>query len=180
MGTKARDRMKLNSPASFLVTRMDALITAVNLMIIRDRGQNPHKLDDPNLETTVDSYDLASNQTLINALKTKYNTHLGATTYHLAADATNTVSSANQSDLATGITLANEMKGDITAHVILMTAHYSKDNSMLVDANALPANASDLPTLIALTNAIKAAFNKHCSRSHIPAVGAIPVLDIAP
>lgn len=178
MGMKIRDRIKLASPASFLFTRIDALVTAVNALILRDRGQNPHKIDDPNIETNADATTLATNQTLLNALKAKYNTHLGSTTYHLAADATNTISSADQSDLATGQTLANEMKGDIVAHVVLGTSHYSKDNSMVIDSYALPANATDLATLIALTNALKAAFNKHVSRSHIPAVGAIPTLDL--
>jgi hypothetical protein len=172
--------MKLNNPASFLVTRMDALITAVNAIIVESRGHNPHKLDDPNVEANVDSYDLASNQTLINALKAKYNTHRVSATYHLAADATNTLATADQSDQATGNALANAAKTAISAHIILLTSHYDKDNSMIVDALALPANATDLPTLIVLTNALKAAFNKHVVRSHIPAVGAIPTLDVAP
>lgn len=179
MGTKARDRMKLTNPASFLLTRMDALITSVNAMIVRDRGQNPHKIDDPNVVTIVDAYDLASNQTLLNDIKSKYNTHIGSTTYHAAADATNTIVAANQSDQATGQTLANECKTDFPLHSILMTAHITKDDSMFVAPNALPANATDLPTLVALTNALKLAFNRHTARTHIPAVGAISTLDVA-
>jgi hypothetical protein len=172
-----RDRMKKLREDAILLTRLDSLITSVNLMIIRDRGQNPHKVDDTTLETNPDGTTQATVQTMLNSLKAKYNTHLGSTTYHAAADATNTIAAADMSDLATGYTLSNEMKGDFLAHTILMTAHITKDNSMAVDANAAPANATDLPTLLALANWAKGVYNKHISRSHIPAVGAISTLD---
>jgi hypothetical protein len=174
---KLRDRIKQLREASILLTRLDSLITSVNMMIIRDRGQNPHKVDDATVETNPDGTTQATTQTMINALKAKYNTHIGSTTYHAAADATNAIAAADMSDLATGYTLANEMKTDFAAHVILMTAHITKDNSMTVDANAAPANATTLETLIALANWAKGVYNKHISRSHIPAVGAIATLD---
>jgi hypothetical protein len=169
--------MKRLREDAILLTRFDALITSVNLMIIRDRGQNPHKVDDATVEINPDGTTQAIVQTMINSLKAKYNTHLGSTTYHAAADATNTIAAADMSDLATGYTLANEMKGDFAAHVILMTSHITKDNSMVVDANAAPANATTLETLLVLANWAKGVYNKHISRSHIPVVGAIATLD---
>jgi len=172
-----RDRIKRLREANILLTRLDSLITSVNAMIIRDRGQNPHKVDDTTVETTVDATDLASNQTLINHLKGLYGTHIGSTAFHAAADATNTIASADQSNLATGQTLANEMKTDFAAHAVLMTSHITKDDSMFVAPNALPTNAVDLPTLMALTNALKLAYNRHVNRTHIPAVAAIATLD---
>jgi hypothetical protein len=172
-----RDRIKRLREANILLTRLDSLITSVNLMIIRDRGQNHHKVDDTTMETNPDATDLATNQTLLNALKAKYGTHIGSTTFHAAADATNTIAAADQSNLATGQTLANEFKGDLVAHVVLMTSHITKDNSMTVDGNAPPTNAVDLPTLMALTNWLKLAYNRHVNRTHIPAVGVIATLD---
>ena len=177
MGFSLRDRMKRMRPDNILLTRFDALITLVNQLSVVQRGQNHHKIDDTIVVTTVDSFDLASNATLINDIKAKYNTHRVATSFHPAADATNTLATADQTDLATGIALANAFKAAFNAHLILMTSHITKDDAMTV----VSTNASDLPTLLVLTRECKATYNMHVNRTHHPAAtAAVVTVDAAP
>jgi hypothetical protein len=69
------------------------------------------------LAAIADATDLATAQTLLNACKTQWGTHLAEAGVHFNNDATNTIAAANMSNQATGDTLANEMKTDINAHI---------------------------------------------------------------
>lgn len=66
---------------------------------------------------TADATTLATANTLATAIKSAFNTHLGAANVHFNNDGTNTVSSANATTIATLITLCNELDGDINAHI---------------------------------------------------------------
>jgi hypothetical protein len=115
------------------------------------------------LVTTADATDLPTGQTLGNALKAAYNTHIASTDAHDAADATNGVSSANATDQSSLNTLLNEMKTDFNAHLILSAAHGARvaGDGRVTVATVATANASDLSTSIALVNALKRAINVH-------------------
>jgi hypothetical protein len=173
MGIKLRTRMRQQRADKLLISRLDSMITQMNLLTSHARGLCPHKVDDTNVEANPDATTLATNQTLLNDIKSLYNTHRASTTYHAAADSTNTLATADQSDLATGQTLANAAKTAFNAHIILMSSHIVKDDSMTVTA----ANATDLASLIVLTNALKAAYNKHVNRTHLPATQVV-TLDV--
>lgn len=61
----------------------------------------------------------ATGKNLGNALKAAINTHLGSTSYHPTADATNTISSTNigDDDEAGTVAMANEVYTDVNAHI---------------------------------------------------------------
>jgi hypothetical protein len=67
--------------------------------------------------STADATTLATANTLATAIKSAFNTHLGAANVHFNNDGTNTVSSSNATTIATLITLCNELDGDINAHI---------------------------------------------------------------
>ena len=56
--------------------------------------------------------------TLLNALSTAYTAHIGSTSYHLGADATNVISAPAATDLASSKVLAADIRTQIIAHVI--------------------------------------------------------------
>ncbi len=116
--------------------------------------------------------DQSTLETLLNEIKTDYNTHIASTTYHIAADSTNAVSSANASNLATALTLVNEIKADYNAHRILSGVHLGTDPDNIVASDT----ATDLATAITLANEIKADYNIHI----LSAGGAIACLHHSP
>lgn len=77
-----------------------------------------HKVPDTtNVLANAAPTDLATAITFLNDAKTKFNTHIGSTTFHYNADATNTIAAANASDQATSNTLANAYKTAFNAHI---------------------------------------------------------------
>lgn len=94
---------------------------------------------------------------LVNELKADYNTHRASTVFHVAADSTNVVASANATDLATAITLVNEFKADFNAHLEQSGVHQVDDSTNPVTV----ANATNLQTAVALAHALKDAYNAH-------------------
>jgi len=104
-----------------------------------------------------DASDQSTLETLLNEIKTDYNTHIASTTYHVAADITNAVTSANASTLATALTLVNEIKADYNAHRILSGVHLGNDSNNDISST----DATDLATAITLANEIKVDFNLH-------------------
>lgn len=56
---------------------------------------------------------------LVNATKAAFNTHIGSTTYHYAADGTNTIATADATDQTTANALANAIKTALNAHIQL-------------------------------------------------------------
>ncbi|NUP13763.1 MAG: hypothetical protein HOW73_47610 [Polyangiaceae bacterium] len=108
--------------------------------------------------------DLPSVIARANAIKATYNAHIAsacnATTgvgAHIAADATNVVSSANASDQATANTLLNEIKADYNTHIASTSFHPTADATNAIAA----ANASDLATSITLVNELYTDINAH-------------------
>jgi len=101
--------------------------------------------------------------TLANEIKSDYNTHIASTTYHVAADSTNTVGSADSTTLATVLTLANEIKADFNAHLILSGVHRTND----VHNRVQTADAQDAASVYLLLNDIKARYNDHVANTHV-------------
>ena len=95
--------------------------------------------------------------TLANEIKADYNTHIADTTYHVAADATNAVTSTDSTTLATVITLANEMKADFNAHLILAGVHLVNDAHNGITASG----AVDLASVYVLLNELRTKYNAH-------------------
>ncbi len=117
-----------------------------------------HKVQDVTQTiAAADATDQATINTLLNEIKTDYNTHIASTTYHVAADATNTVTSDNSSSEATAVTLANEIKTDYNAHRSQSGVHNNSDTGNQVTT----ANCTNLATAITLANEIKVDFNLH-------------------
>lgn len=117
-----------------------------------------HKVDDEtNVVTSADASDQTSVNTLLNEIKSDYNTHRASTTYHRAADSTNAVSSSDASNLATSLTLANEIKADFNAHLIQSGSHMTDDLSNFVYLE----DAVDLTTVEDLANQLKSKYNEH-------------------
>jgi len=99
-----------------------------------------------------------------NALKAAYVAHIAsavsATTgqgVHIAADATNTISSPDATDQTSANTLLNELKADLNLHRASTTFHAVADATNVVAS----ANATDLATSITLVNEIFTRLNAH-------------------
>lgn len=73
--------------------------------------------DTTNTISAADCVDLATAQTLANALKVAFNAHLTQSGVHYINDATNTVATANATDLPTTQALANALKTALNAHM---------------------------------------------------------------
>ena len=77
-----------------------------------------HKVDDAVdvLTATNPATDLTTGIALANDLRSKYNTHIASTTYHVAADATNPVTVAVAAEYTTAVVLALDINAQINAH----------------------------------------------------------------
>jgi hypothetical protein len=115
--------------------------------------------------TAANASDLATSLTLVNQLKSVYETHRQDTLCHKVADGTNVIAAPFATTLATAITLANEIKADYNTHRASTTFHYNADATNAVAA----ANASDQGTLNTLVNEIKGDLNAHMASG--PATG---------
>lgn len=68
-------------------------------------------------DATVNATDLASAETLLNSLYTKYNAHLTQAGKHCTNDGTNAASSAAATDQASSDTRANDLKTKFNLHI---------------------------------------------------------------
>lgn len=93
---------------------------------------------------------------LANATKAFLNTHMADAVVHKAADATNTITTADATDQTTANALANAIQTALNAHNGSTTFHFTADTND--DATAA---ATDAATCTALLNALKAAINTH-------------------
>ena len=165
-----KEQMLMGSSYSVrrLVIVLESLIQTVNeLSAVVFSGSNPHKVNDTanGIADSLSAGDLNTVADLEAALAVNYAAHLGSTTYHLAADSTNTLTAT--SVLAKVNALSNDLKAKYNAHrVRLASVHTAADNTNVVDA----ANATTKATAITLLNQIKAKFNAHCALT--PAHGA--------
>lgn len=77
-----------------------------------------HKVDDAAdvLTATMPATTLEEGIALANDLRSKHNTHIASTTYHVAADATNPVTVAVATEYTTACTLANDLQTQVNAH----------------------------------------------------------------
>jgi hypothetical protein len=66
---------------------------------------------------TADATDLTTANTLANALKAEYGTHLSASNVHFNNDGTNTIAAADGTNITTLIALLTELRTDATAHI---------------------------------------------------------------
>lgn len=101
--------------------------------------------------------------TLANDIKAKYNLHIANTTYHVAADTTNQITSPNATSLATAITLINEIRTDYNAHLTQTGVHQMNDT---VNPTSLAA-CTNLQTAIALAHDLQNRFNLHLSQNGV-------------
>lgn len=92
-----------------------------------------------------------------NAFKTAFNLHMVSTTYHVAADGTNTLTSPTATTLATAITLLNEERTKFNAHRSQSGVHQLSDAYNLIDAPA----ATNLQTAITLAHELRDSLNAH-------------------
>jgi hypothetical protein len=82
-------------------------------------GSPVHKAADAtNGITTAVASDQTTSNTLLNAIKAKYNAHLILSGVHFTNDATNTVTAADATDAGSSQTLATEIKAKYNAHII--------------------------------------------------------------
>ena len=140
------------------------------------RGTAPHAKTDAALsgQAILAPATLADVQTSANALKVAFNTHIAevgttsAAGAHLAADATNTVATANATDQTTSNALLNALNTALNAHLTQAGVHFHNDTT----AALATANASDLPTSIALATALAAFYNAHIARAAAPVLVA--------
>jgi len=141
------------TPATLVFAATDRLVLEVD-------GVSLSPIDVSALTTLSAVANSVNEQTVIdlaNELKADYNSHIASTTYHLAADVANPVTSPDATSLASAITLINEMQGDYNAHRVSVVFHPNAD---IINVSAAAA-AVDLPTAVTLANELKTVFNSH-------------------
>ena len=112
-------------PLSATPTDLPSSITAVNELqtIFLRHGVDvlAHKVADSAEVATIAAVPVAVDQgtvdTLANALKAAWNTHIASTTYHPNADSTNAIGAANATNLSTGITLITALQAAFINHI---------------------------------------------------------------
>lgn len=131
--------------------------------------------DATNRNSLKDSGTLAKCITILNDLKAKYNAHRVDTTVHNASDTANDVTAADATNQATAETLANDIKTQFIAHFVQTatpdvhqtTVGINSDATTLVGDTTqkiTSANASDLATLITLTEELQNDYYWHTFR----------------
>lgn len=158
---KLIDRMKTLVVLKDLAPIIDQLIKNVNALTTQIfSGSNPHKVNDATNVVALPSASVLTLDSVLEAgdqVRTAYEAHRASTTFHLAADSTNTVT--DTSPIADTYVLLNELKTDYNAHRVLTDAsvHGAADSTNVVDA----ANATTKATAITLGNQLKEMFNAH-------------------
>ena len=125
-----------------------------------------HKANDTaNLVTQPIATNLATAQTLLNSLKTRYAAHLGQAGVHLVADTdpnSDISGFADATDTMTPVAytyctnLVNDLKAKFNAHLTQAGVHQTNDTSNTITTPN--ATASDLASIITLANSIGYAF----------------------
>lgn len=155
-----RDRLTLGSPLTHaLITILDQLIAAVNtLSAVVLTGDNPHKVDDTaDVVTATDPADLDQVGDLEFDIDIKYAAHLGSTTYHLAADSTNTLTATTV--YAKVKALAEDLKTKYNLHHVMTgsSVHAGSGDGNTVTAATITTKA----LAITMLNDIKAMMTAH-------------------
>lgn len=100
---------------------LDSALALVNQIMavysFHVRDTLAHKAKGVALASTVPAHNLTQAMARANDIKSKYGTHRASTTYHYAADSTNTISSPDATDLDTLLDLVNELKEEINDHM---------------------------------------------------------------
>ncbi len=181
---KMRDRMKTAGPLwNAMYKRFDDLIKGHNELVeIVLGGQNPHKTNDvTNITALGAAVVIDEIVDLVQDLITKYEAHIGSSTYHLAADSTNTVT-----ELGVPMevyTLLDEIKVDYEAHRVLTggSVHSGTDAVNTVTA----VNATTKALAVLLSNDIRTQFianfanvSTHHGASDTAGVAAATAVDV--
>jgi hypothetical protein len=127
--------------------------------------------------TSANASDLATSLTLVNEIKAVYGLHIaeaGSGRAHLAADTTNTISSAwPVTALAAAITLANELKADYNAHRSQSGVHHVSDGGNSISSS----DATDQSSLNTLLNELKTDINAHIAAAPTSDMEAFDIID---
>jgi hypothetical protein len=120
--------------------------------------------------------DLPTAVQVINEVEAVYHFHTGDRLAHAVPDTTNVESTAKANasvtdgGLAGAMALANDQKAKFNAHLTQSTVHYNNDGTNAVAA----ANATDLPSLITLVNALRTSIIAHMANA--PAAPSLRVV----
>jgi hypothetical protein len=165
--------MKLGNPIlKDLITVIDAQTNAINKL---NAGTNPHKEEDTtDVITALDALNLDMVGDLEKQLNVDYTAHIGSTSYHVAADSTNTAGATTV--YAKIKALADNLGTKYAAHRVLTsgTVHAFADATDVVTADATSSKA----TAITYLNNLKAMLNAHMANatSHVAADATNPVV----
>lgn len=155
-----RDRMLVGNPIlNALIPVFDALIAAVNALgSVVFTGEAPHKVDDTaDAVLTADSFDLDTVGNLETALDVAYVAHIASTSYHIAADSTNTLTATTV--YAKCKALADDLKAKFNLHRVMTASSVHAGSG---DANAVTAAAMTTKALgITLLNDIRTMMIAH-------------------
>lgn len=121
-------------------------------------------LDSWSTEAVSDPTNITSCITLLNDIRTNFNSHLSLVSYHQNPDTVNVLTSQIVIDpLASSIIVANDLQGRMNAHFNYKRSHAHVDVSDFI----LVQPATDTNTLIALVNEIQTKFNIHRTQTAI-------------
>lgn len=155
-----RDRLTLSNPLLHaLVPVLDALIAAVNnLSSVVFIGENPHKANDTaDVVTSTTPGDLDQVANLEHEIDVNYVAHIASSTYHLAADSTNTLTATTV--YAKVKALAEDLKAKYNLHHVMTASsvHAGSGDTNTVTAATITTKA----LAITMLNNIKAMMTAH-------------------
>ncbi len=121
-----------------------------------------------NIAVAAVATDLATSQTLLNAMRDGTGEAGGGVAAHfvivganehIGADITNAITAIAAVGLPTALLLANDIKAQLNGHLLLnaATGHYGPELTNTI----LSPDATDLPTVIVLANELRAKYNLH-------------------
>jgi hypothetical protein len=141
-----------------LASALDAYFNVVKAMAaVVFAGQNPHKENDTsNTVAWSAAGSLDDSIELAHEIKTDYEAHRASTTYHSAADGTNTIAAASL--ITTIMAILNEMKTDFNAHIVRVATCHTNDDDLTVQASA---TATDRASSITLVNQLRTEYEDH-------------------
>lgn len=161
---KLRDRLTTMNPGLHaLVAILDVLIQQVNYLTTAVFvGDSAHKANDPYPVTAANASSGVGVDSVVDLeqdLDVKYAAHLGSTSYHIAADSTNTLTAKTVYYKIKA--LADELKAKYNLHHVYTAGSVHAGSG---DPNTVTAgDVSSKATSITLLNQIKAMFNLHCA-----------------
>lgn len=160
-------RIYWNGPTGISISNPESQFT------LYQSGPHP-KTDEVDTILSADATDLPTLITLVNEIKSKFNTHLTLSGVHQINDTFDVITSADATDLPTAITLLNEAQPKILIHLTNTTYHIYADTNSVFTSVTIGSGNLALAISVANTNLKPNLNNHYLSEQEIPFLAPFP------